>query len=104
MKPPLLLCILALLTFIYFYNPEAKHSETAKAAPAQPAVHTVAAPRPVVAFAPSSYERWKSGTTAQNDWKIGPNAQTAFEPFAPSEQANWNPNPGYSIIAGTRVR
>jgi hypothetical protein len=68
----------------------------------------------VVAPAPPSYNRWKTGPnaendwktgpTAQNDWKTGPNAQTNFEPFAPSEQANWNPTPGYTIVSGARFR
>lgn len=108
MKQPFLICVLAILTIIYFYNPAPKHPATARAAeivaPAQPVIHTVPAPRLAVAPAPSSYSRWKTGPTAQNDWKFGPNAQTTFEPFAPSEQANWNQHPGYSIIAGARLR
>ena len=27
---------------------------------------------------------------AKTDLAMGPNAQTAFEPFAPNEQATWN--------------
>jgi len=76
---------------------------------------TVPPPRPapvsqtvIVASSPSTYnrwassnDRWKSGQNAQTDLKTGPNAQTNFEPFAPSEQANWNENPGYTIASAS---
>jgi hypothetical protein len=100
MKQRLLLFILAILTFIYFYHPAAPAAPMAQAASPEPPRATVV----VVAPAPPTYSRWKSGLTAQNDWKTGPNAQTHFEPFAPSEHATWNQTSGYTIVSGAVVR
>ena len=100
MKQPLLLFVLAGLTFIYFFNPVALNSPVVKTASAEPRRNTVV----VIAPAPPSYNQWKTGPTAQNDWKTGPNAQTNFEPFAPNEQATWNQTPGYTIVSGARIR
>ncbi len=100
MKQPLLLLILAALTFIYFYNPVPPAAPVAETVPAEARRNTVI----VVAPAPPSYNRWKTGPTAQNDWKTGPNAQTNFEPFAPSEQATWNQTTGYTIVANAGTR
>ncbi|MEO7166992.1 MAG: hypothetical protein ABI787_08035 [Spartobacteria bacterium] len=89
----------------YYFGGSAPHSNLAKNDLLKPVTRAVApAPVPVIAAAPASYERWKTGPTAQNDWKTGPNAQTRFEPFAPSEHANWNQTPGYTIVSGGRVR
>lgn len=94
MKQPLLLFILAVATFAYFYQPPSAAREQAESDSAPARRTNVAPPEVIVARAPSSYDRWKTG----------PNAQTDFEPFAPSEQANWNQNPGYTIIAGAGLR
>jgi hypothetical protein len=100
MKQPLLLLILAALTFIYFYNPFPPAAPVAETVPAETRRNTVI----VVAPAPPSYNCWKTGPTAQNDWKTGPNAQTNFEPFAPSEQATWNQTTGYTIVGKAGIR
>ncbi len=94
MKQPLLLFILAVATFAYFYQSPSVASEQAENDSPQSSRRNVAPHEVVVVRAPSSYDRWKTG----------PNAQTDFEPFAPSEQANWNQNPGYTIVAGAGLR
>ena len=88
MKQPLVLALLAVSTFFYFHNSASPTSAVGKTISAQPSSNTV------VVGAQSSYNRWKTG----------PNAQTEFEPFAPSEQANWNLHPGYTIVGGGRFR
>lgn len=113
MKQPFLIGLLAVATFFYFYNSSPNSSAAEKApglakASAQPAAPLpephFAPAAPVIASLPSYSERWKTGPNAQTDLKAGPNAQTDFEPFAPSEQANWNNTPGYSVISGVTVR
>ena len=94
MKQPLLLFILAVATFVYFRHSPSAATEQAESASAQARRTNVAPQEVIVARGPSSYDRWKTG----------PNAQTDFEPFAPSEQANWNQNPGYTIIAGAGLK
>jgi hypothetical protein len=98
MKTPLVLTMLAVATYVYFHN-------SASPTPAKPAVdarsnNAVTAPAVIIAAAPSSYERWKTGPNAQTDLKTGPNAQTEFQPFAPSEHATWNHTTGYTIVSG----
>ena len=88
MKQSLVLALLAVSTFFYFHNSTSSTSAVGKTASTQPINNTV------VVAAQSSYNRWKTG----------PNAQTDFEPFAPNEQATWNQTPGYTIVAGPRVR
>ncbi|MGH8093860.1 MAG: hypothetical protein ACREIF_10345 [Chthoniobacterales bacterium] len=104
MKQPLLLVILAVLTYVYFRQPDAPTSPQEKTDPAAQNGKAVASQTVIIAPAPPYYDRWKTGPTAQNDWKTGPNAQTNFEPFAPSEQAAWNQTPGYTIVSGGRIR
>jgi hypothetical protein len=91
MRQDLLLALLAFSTFFYFHNRLPPDRAVGKTVAPQPASSTVAAPRAIiVAAAPPSYNRWKTG----------PNAQTDFEPFAPNEQATWNRSSGYTIIGG----
>jgi hypothetical protein len=94
MKQPLLLFILALATFAYFYQSPSVARKQAENDSLQSSRSSVASHEVIVARSPSSYNRWKTG----------PNAQTEFEPFAPSEQANWNQSPGYTIVAGAGIR
>jgi hypothetical protein len=110
MKTFVLLAALLGLTYNYFYS-ESPTAVLAKSDSVQPARPAVASPRIVIALAPSSYGRWnagsgrwKTGLNAQTNLKTGPNAQTDFAPFAPSEQATWNQNCGYTIVAGRSVR
>ncbi|MGI8891671.1 MAG: hypothetical protein ACR2G0_12930 [Chthoniobacterales bacterium] len=102
MRQPLLLALLAIATFFYFHNSSSTTSPQNAAAPShQTFSHPVAqaaerpAPVIVVAAARSTYE---------GRWKTGPNAQTDFEPFLPSEQAHWNDNPGYTVVSGRLPR
>ena len=112
MKTSLLLALLAGLFYYHSHNSTAPAPAVEKAIAAAPARPTVAAPAVIIASArssydrwpSSSYERWKVGPNAQTDLKTGPNAQTDFAPFAPNEQATWNQTPGYTIVAGLRVR
>lgn len=111
MKLHLLLAILAAALYFYFRN----------SAPTAPVQNVAAKPADkltsqtiIIAAAPSYQDRWKTGLNAQTDLKTGPNAQTdlktgpnaqtVFEPFAPSQQANWNQTPGYSIVSGAKLR
>ncbi len=104
MKQPLLLLILAVLTYFYFQRSAPPDAQAAKTQSAPPLTNAVAAHNVISAPAPASYDRWKTGPTAQNDWKTGPNAQTDFQPFAPSEHAKWNQTPGYTIVSGAKIR
>lgn len=85
MKEVILLTVLAVAAFLYFHS-------AAPAPAAAPITETVSPQHANVASviipAPSAYNRWKTG----------PNAQTEFEPFAPSEHATWNLYPGYTIM------
>ena len=100
MKTSLLVAsLLALVYYYYHHDPVIYAPATEKVVAARPINTTI-----VIARAPSSYDRWKTGPNAQTDLKTGPNAQTDFLPFAPSEQANWNPTPGYTIMSSTRAR
>ena len=95
MRQALLLALLALTAYVYFRNSPASPAKTTVSAPPVSAPVT---PQPVIIAAASS-------SSYSNRWKTGPNAQTDFEPFAPSEQAKWNQNPGYTIISGPmRIR
>jgi hypothetical protein len=101
MKIPLVLTMLAVATYMYFHN-------SASTTPARTTVdarsnNAVTAPAVIIAAAPSSYERWKTGPNAQTDLKTGSNAQTEFQPFAPNEHATWNQTPGYTIVSGVKV-
>ncbi|MGI8438524.1 MAG: hypothetical protein ACR2NX_16745 [Chthoniobacterales bacterium] len=89
---------------LYGYLTDPRNSASANTAPAAAPVRVARHVNVIVAPSPSYASRWKTGPTAQNDWKTGPNAQTDFEPFAPSEQANWNNNPGYTIVSGAMIR
>ena len=104
MKQPLLLALLAVATFFYFRNPTPPTSAVGNTNSARPASNAVAAQAVIIASAPSSYDRWKTGPYAQTDLKTGSNAQTDFAAFAPSEQATWNETPGYTITAGRSIR
>ncbi len=102
MRQPFLIALLAIATIIHFETSQSPSSKpttaaanpTARAAssnpvPAAPVIQIVSAP------ARSSYaERWKTG----------PNAQTDFEPFQPSEQEHWNDSPGYTVVSGRLPR
>jgi hypothetical protein len=89
------LLLIALLAALVYYR---CHSSTPVSTAAS---DTIAHTREIiVAPAPSYHDRWKTGPNAQTDLKTGPNAQVTFEPFLPNEQANWNPNPGYTIVSG----
>jgi len=100
MKTPLLIALLVGLVYYYYHHdPVIAAPANDKLAEARP-IHTAIA----IARAPSSYDRWKTGPNAQTDLKTGPNAQTDFLPFAPSEQASWNPTPGYTIVSSSHMR
>jgi hypothetical protein len=101
MKTSLVLTMLAVATYMYFHK-------SASTTPLGTTVdarsnNAVTAPAVVIAAAPSSYERWKTGPNAQTELKTGPNAQTEFQPFAPSEHATWNQTTGYTIVSGLKV-
>ena len=110
MKTSLLLTLLALATYFYLRN-SAPVGKTVAVPPSRSVVGTQAI---IIAAAPSSYNRWKTGPNAQTDLKIGPNAQTdlktgpnaqtEFEPFVPNQQATWNQTPGYTIVSGAKLR
>jgi hypothetical protein len=100
MKTSLLLAFLAAL--VYYHRDPVK--PVAKAHETHAAPSPIAPKQIVVAPAPSYADRWKSGPSAFTDLKTGPNAQVHFEPFLPDEQANWNPNPGYTIVSGARIQ
>ena len=85
-----LLLVTLLAVSVYYYHDSRKSSSTARHTVAPPVQSRAVANEIVVAPAPSSHDRWKTG----------PNAQVTFEPFLPNEQANWNPNPGYTIVSG----
>jgi hypothetical protein len=101
MKTTLVLTMLAVATYVYFHNP-ASTTPTGATVDARSS-KAVTAPAVVIAAAPSSYERWKTGPNAQTDLKTGPNAQTEFLPFAPSEHATWNQTPVYTIVSGRQL-
>jgi hypothetical protein len=101
MKTLLLLVVLA--ASIYYYHGSAQPASTVRDTAAQPAANRVVAKEIIVAPAPSSRDRWKTGPNAYTDLKTGPNAQVTFEPFAPSEQATWNQTPGYTIVSGAGI-
>jgi hypothetical protein len=103
MKTSLLLALLVGLIY-YYYHDATPAPGTENSVSARPASTTVAAPAMIIASAPSSYDRWKTGPNAQTNLKTGPDAQTDFAPFAPSEQATWNQTPGYTIVSGRTVR
>ncbi len=105
MKSVLLFTFLVAAVFCYFRDsPLPRSKPDHSTASAQPAPQPLAAaPAVVIAPLPSYSTRWKTGPNAQADLKTGPNAQTDFEPFAPSEQANWNQTPGYTVIAGINM-
>jgi hypothetical protein len=90
----LLLTLLAVTTYFYFQNskspaPRAPAQATANAVTAQPAIL-------VASVTPASYHL---------RWKTGPNAQTDFEPFLPSEQLTWNNHTSsYTIVGGAARR
>jgi hypothetical protein len=100
MKTPLLITLLLGLVYYYYHHDPVIAAPAAEKAVAVRPINTMVA----IAHAPSSYDRWKTGPNAQTDLKTGPNAQTDFLPFAPSEQANWNPTPGYTIVSSPNVR
>lgn len=110
MKLPLLLTVLAVAAYFYLHN----SAPAAKIVAAPPTRHVAVPQAIIIAAAPSSYNRWKTGpnaqtdlktgANAQTDLKTGPNAQTDFEPFAPNEQTTWNQTPGYSIVSGAKLR
>jgi hypothetical protein len=110
MKLPLLLTLLAVVAYFYLHN----SAPAAKTVAAPTSRNVVSAQAIIIAAAPSSYERWKTGPNAQTDLKTGPNAQTDlktgpnaqtdFEPFAPNQQATWNQTPGYTIVSGLKQR
>jgi len=99
MKTSLLVALLLGLVYYYYHHDPVICAPATEKVAARPINTTI-----VIARAPSSYDRWKTGPNAQTDLKTGPNAQTDFLPFAPSEQANWNPTPGYTIMSSTRAR
>ena len=103
MKQPLLLLILVLATCFYLGNSALKISTLGQKEDSQPRPPAPASSGVVVATS-STYYQWKSGPQAQNDWKVGENAQTNFEPFAPNEQDSWNQSPGYTVLSGARIR
>jgi hypothetical protein len=110
MKLPFLLTLLAAAAYFYLHN----SAPAAKTVAIAPSRNTVSAQAIIIAAAPSSYNRWKTGpnaqtdlktgSNAQTDLKTGPNAQTDFEPFAPNQQATWNQTPGYTIVSGLRQK
>jgi hypothetical protein len=110
MKTSLLLTALAVAAYFYLHNT----APAAKVVAAPPSPKVAGAQAIIIAAAPSSYNRWKTGPNAQTDLKTGPNAQTDlrtgpnaqtdFEPFAPNQQATWNQTPGYTIVSGLRQK
>jgi hypothetical protein len=102
MKTLALLALLAASIYYYYSSPGA--ASTVADATSQPAQNRVVAREIIVAPAPSSHDRWKTGPNAFTDLKTGPNAQVTFEPFLPDEQANWNLTPGYTIVSGVTIR
>jgi hypothetical protein len=105
------LALLAALAALIYYHGFSNPASTATDTAAQPRPGRVVAREIVGAPAPSYHDRWKTGPNAftdlkptSTDLKTGPNAQVTFEPFLPDEQANWNPNPGYTIVSGAKVR
>ena len=102
MKDMLLLTLLA--TSVYFYHQSKQPAAPPKPAVVQSAQTRVKAKDIVVAPAPSYKDRWTTGAEACTTLKTGPNAQVTFEPFLLDAQANWNPNPGYTIVSGYRMR
>lgn len=101
MKIPLLIALLAGATYFYFHNP-ASTTPAGRIVDARSS-NAVTAPAVIIAAAPASYERWKTGPNAQTDLKTGPNAQTDFQPFASNEHTTWNQTPGYTIMSGRQV-
>ncbi len=99
MKTPLLLALLLGLTYFYFQHPDSLKTENQAPSP-----RPILATQTVIVAAPSYDDRWKTGPNAQTDLKTGPNAQNDFAPFAPSEQANWNQTPGYTIVSAHNAR
>ena len=101
MRQPLLLALLAIATFFYFHNGTSTTSPQNAAAThptsSHPATPTAEKPAPVIVVAAAR-------STYEGRWKTGPNAQTDFEPFLPSEQAHWNDTPGYTVISGRLPR
>jgi hypothetical protein len=102
MKTFLLLALLA--AAICYYHGPSKPAPTATVADAHLASKSFVAKEIVVAHALTYGDRWKTGPNAFTDLKTGPDAQVTFEPFAPSQQATWNRNPGYTIVASRRIR
>ena len=110
MKQALVLALLAVSTYFHFRGSASPTPGDGKISSTR---HTVAAQTFIIAPAPSSYDRWKTGPdaqtdlktgpTAQTNLKMGPNAQTDFEPFAPNEQATWNQTPSWTIVSGIRL-
>jgi hypothetical protein len=102
MKTMLLLALLAAL-ICYYHGPSK---------PAMAVIDTGAQRPPsgamtqeiVVAHTSAYRDRWKTGPNAFTDLKTGPDAQVSFEPFAPSEQANWNQSHGYTVVSGAGIR
>jgi hypothetical protein len=103
----LVLLLAALIAYYFQYTPPKPQKAAVAPAPRPaPVSQTV-----IIASAPSAYnrwmpspDRWKCGPNAQTNLRVGPNAQTDFAEFAPSEQANWNPNPGYTMVSGSMPR
>ncbi len=112
MKQAIVLVLLAVSTYFHFRGSASSAPDDAKTNATRP--HTAAAQIFTVVPAPSSYDRWttgpsaqtdlKTGLNAQTDLKTGPNAQTDFEPFAPNEQATWNQTPSCTIVSGITLR
>lgn len=103
MKTILLLTLVAALIY-YCYPDSASPTRRAIKPVAVEPVSQPAHTESVVVSAPSYHERWKTGPNAQTNLKVGRDAQTHFEPFAPSEHATWNQgSPGYTIVAGARM-
>jgi hypothetical protein len=95
------LALVALLAALIYYHGSSKPASTATDTVTQPAPNRIVTREIVTAPAPSYKDRWKVACT---DLKTGPKAQVTFEPFLPDEQANWNLNPGYTIISGVAIR
>ena len=99
MKTPLLIALLLGLVYYYYHDSGAVGLAAEKAIAVRPTNTAI-----VIARAPSSYDRWKTGSNAQTDLKTGPNAQTDFLAFAPSEHAAWNQTAGYTIVSSPHLR
>ncbi|MEO8043423.1 MAG: hypothetical protein ABI674_00835 [Spartobacteria bacterium] len=109
MKTPLLLALLAGLLYYYYQDaPPPRSAASTQAAVSKAATQSARRANPaegiVIAALPRYSERWKTGPNAQTDLKTGPNAQVEFEPFSPSEMANWNHSSGYTIVSGVNLR